>query len=93
MIQKIFLRAIRGEKIGTLSKVSAALRLSSFAERTLAMAWNRRRKKRSQEHSMDKALTALSNELKKVRTGRAQISMLDNIRVNYYGTPTPLAIK
>ena len=40
--------------------------------------------------SMDKALTALANELKKVRTGRAQISMLDNIRVNYYGTPTPL---
>lgn len=40
--------------------------------------------------SMEKALTALANELKKVRTGRAQISMLDNIRVNYYGTPTPL---
>jgi ribosome recycling factor len=41
--------------------------------------------------SMDKALTALYNELKKVRTGRAQISMLDNVRVNYYGTPTPLS--
>jgi len=40
--------------------------------------------------SMDNALTALANELKKVRTGRAQISMLDGIRVNYYGTPTPL---
>jgi len=39
---------------------------------------------------MDKALVALSNELKKVRTGRAQISMLDNVRVDYYGTPTPL---
>lgn len=39
---------------------------------------------------MEKALTALANELKKVRTGRAQVSMLDNIRVNYYGTPTPL---
>lgn len=42
------------------------------------------------KNSMDKALTALANELKKVRTGRAQISMLDNVRVNYYGTPTPL---
>lgn len=40
--------------------------------------------------NMEKALVALANELKKVRTGRAQISMLDNIRVNYYGTPTPL---
>jgi ribosome recycling factor len=39
---------------------------------------------------MEKALAALAGELKKVRTGRAQISMLDNLRVNYYGTPTPL---
>jgi ribosome recycling factor len=39
---------------------------------------------------MEKALQGLSAELKKVRTGRAQISMLDSIRVNYYGTPTPL---
>jgi ribosome recycling factor len=46
--------------------------------------------KKDAQASMDKALAALSNELKKVRTGRAQISMLDNVRVNYYGTPTPL---
>jgi ribosome recycling factor len=42
------------------------------------------------KNNMEKGLAALSNELKKVRTGRAQISMLDNIRVNYYGNPTPL---
>jgi ribosome recycling factor len=42
------------------------------------------------KEKMDKALTALSSELKKVRTGRAQVAMLDPIRVNYYGTPTPL---
>jgi ribosome recycling factor len=46
--------------------------------------------KNEAKNNMEKALLALSNELKKVRTGRAQISMLDNIRVNYYGTPTPL---
>ncbi len=46
--------------------------------------------KKTAKDSMEKALAALANELKKVRTGRAQISMLDNIRVNYYGTPTPL---
>jgi ribosome recycling factor len=40
---------------------------------------------------MEKAMLALTNELKKVRTGRAQVSMLDNIRVNYYGTPSPLS--
>jgi ribosome recycling factor len=39
---------------------------------------------------MEKALAALAIELKKVRTGRAQVSMLDNVKVNYYGTPTPL---
>lgn len=40
---------------------------------------------------MEKTLHSLSEELKKVRTGRAQVSMLDNIRVNYYGQPTPLS--
>jgi ribosome recycling factor len=46
--------------------------------------------KKEAQNSMEKALQALANELKKVRTGRAQISMLDGVRVNYYGTPTPL---
>jgi ribosome recycling factor len=44
----------------------------------------------SSKEKMDKSIQALAGELKKVRTGRAQVSMLDNIRVNYYGTPTPL---
>lgn len=35
-------------------------------------------------------MQTLAAELKKVRTGRAQVSMLDGIKVNYYGTPTPL---
>jgi ribosome recycling factor len=46
--------------------------------------------KKEAKDSMEKAVTALINELKKVRTGRAQVSMLDNIKVNYYGTMTPL---
>jgi ribosome recycling factor len=46
-------------------------------------------KKKAQD-KMEKALQALQNELKKIRTGKAQISMLDSIRVNYYGTMTPL---
>lgn len=46
--------------------------------------------KKEAKDSMEKALGALANELKKVRTGRAQISMLDGVRVNYYGTLTPL---
>ncbi len=39
---------------------------------------------------MGKTIIALSNELKKVRTGRASLSLLDGIRVDYYGTLTPL---
>ncbi len=46
--------------------------------------------KKAAKDSMEKSLVALGNELKKVRTGRAQISMLDNVKVNYYGNPTPL---
>ncbi|MEE8540688.1 MAG: ribosome recycling factor [Desulfobacterales bacterium] len=39
---------------------------------------------------MDKSTTALKNELNKVRTGRASLALLDTIRVDYYGTLTPL---
>lgn len=46
-------------------------------------------KKKAQE-KMEKSLVGLQNELKKIRTGRAQVSMLDNIKVNYYGSQTPL---
>ena len=39
---------------------------------------------------MDKAISHLETELTKVRTGRANPSMLDGIRVDYYGNMTPL---
>ena len=42
------------------------------------------------KESMQKSIDALKNEFKKVRTGRASLSILDDIRVDYYGTPTPL---
>ena len=40
--------------------------------------------------SMGKTITVLNNELNRVRTGRANLSLLDGIRVDYYGTPTPV---
>ncbi|MCP3098735.1 ribosome recycling factor [Myxococcus sp. K15C18031901] len=40
---------------------------------------------------IDKTLEDLKRELGKVRTGRASTAILDNIRVDYYGTPTPLS--
>ena len=39
---------------------------------------------------MAKTITALNFELKRIRTGRASASLLDGIRVDYYGTPTPI---
>ncbi len=39
---------------------------------------------------MDKALTDLQHEMANIRTGRASVSIFDNIKVDYYGTPTPL---
>jgi len=46
--------------------------------------------KKKTEDKMKAAIAALQNEFKKIRTGRAQITMLDNVRVDYYGNPTPL---
>ena len=39
---------------------------------------------------MDASLEQVRKELSAMRTGRASISMLDGIKVDYYGTPTPL---
>jgi ribosome recycling factor len=46
--------------------------------------------KQATKVQMDKTIEVLQQQLSKVRTGRANVSMLDPIRVNYYGTPTPL---
>ena len=40
--------------------------------------------------NMENAIEALGNDLKKVRTGRANVSMLDSVKVDYYGNPSPL---
>ena len=42
------------------------------------------------EDKMEKTLSTFNGELRKVRTGRASLSALDGIQVDYYGTPTPL---
>jgi len=42
------------------------------------------------EDGMKRAIEAFLRELAKVRTGRANLSLLDSVRVDYYGTPTPL---
>lgn len=42
------------------------------------------------ETKMDKTIVSLENELKRVRTGRASQTILDSVKVDYYGTLTPL---
>jgi ribosome recycling factor len=39
---------------------------------------------------MTRSIESFRKELGKVRTGRASFSLLDGIKVDYYGTPTPL---
>ena len=39
---------------------------------------------------MEKAISDLQHEMAAIRTGRANLSILDHIRVDSYGTPTPL---
>ncbi|MHC4290733.1 MAG: ribosome recycling factor [Planctomycetota bacterium] len=44
----------------------------------------------SHESGMAKAVDFLRNELKSVRTGRAAPGLVENLSVDYYGSPTPL---
>ena len=39
---------------------------------------------------MEKALADLLHDMASIRTGRASVNLLDSVRVEYYGTPTPL---
>mgnify|MGYP001199792111 CR=1 FL=1 len=45
---------------------------------------------RDTETRMAKALDALARELTLIRTGKASTALLDGVKVDYYGTPTPL---
>lgn len=42
------------------------------------------------EEKMKKSVEAVRHELAKVRSGRATTTLLDGVKVDYYGTPTPL---
>jgi ribosome recycling factor len=42
------------------------------------------------EDGMKKAVDSFKRDLQKIRTGRANTAMLDGIKVDYYGTPTPV---
>ena len=42
------------------------------------------------EEKMDKTIAALDREYKSVRAGRANVSILDRVQIDYYGVPTPV---
>ncbi len=42
------------------------------------------------EERMEKSLNSLDSAFNKIRTGRAHPNILDNVFVDYYGTPTPI---
>jgi ribosome recycling factor len=46
--------------------------------------------KNDAEEGMKKATESFKRDLTKIRTGRANTAMLDGIKVDYYGTPTPV---
>ncbi|HQQ68023.1 MAG TPA: ribosome recycling factor [Candidatus Cloacimonadota bacterium] len=46
--------------------------------------------KDSTKEKMQKSFDSLLHQFSKVRTGRASASILDDIRINYYGEPTPV---
>jgi ribosome recycling factor len=46
--------------------------------------------KKDASERMQKCVQALRNDLKKLRTGRAHSSLIDHLKVDYYGTDTPL---
>ncbi len=46
--------------------------------------------KQEARDKMGKSVSTLKGELKKIRTGRASLSLVDDIKVEYYGTMTPL---
>jgi ribosome recycling factor len=43
------------------------------------------------QDQIKKSVDSLKTAMTKIRTGRANAAMLDGVRVNYYGTPTPMA--
>ena len=47
--------------------------------------------KKTMESKMDQSIEALKNHLSKIRTGRANPSLLDSVQVEYYGSMVPLS--
>lgn len=47
--------------------------------------------KKDAEERMSKAVASLEKDFVKLRTGRASTSLVEDVKVDYYGTPTPIS--
>jgi ribosome recycling factor len=43
------------------------------------------------KENLQKSINFFEDEVKKIRTGRASTGLVENIKIDYYGTPTPLS--
>ena len=72
------LKAVKGEKIGTIVKEYYKGEIIMKTVYSYA------------DEKMTKTINALKSEYASIRAGRASAAVLDKIRVDYYGTPTPV---
>ena len=47
--------------------------------------------KKTAEQKMGRSIESLRNDLQKIRTGRAHAGILDQVHVDYYGSPVPIS--
>src|SRR5204862_8200933 len=47
--------------------------------------------KKTAEQKMGRSIESLKNDLQKIRTGRAHTGILDQVHVDYYGSPLPIS--
>jgi ribosome recycling factor len=47
--------------------------------------------KKTAEQKMGRSIESLKNDLQKIRTGRAHVGILDQVHVDYYGSPVPIS--
>jgi ribosome recycling factor len=47
--------------------------------------------KKTAEQKMGRSIESLKNDLQKIRTGRAHVGILDQVHVDYYGSPLPIS--
>ena len=78
------LKVAKGEKIGTIVKQYWQL-IKKDMQEAIDMALE------EAKDLMDKAMDRLTGELRKVRAGKAHPSMLDSVKIDYYGTMTPIS--